>query len=136
MYYKDFVKMARIVRKQESCQNGKKQESYQKSKKTRIMQELQEHKNQTRIQEHKNLAWRDISCLSSQDSVYKNLVRKSRSVFPGKNLVYKGRQKNLVWKSRKTRIWTERRQDRRLVYNMIYSTIYFNSYRTFNKKFE
>ena len=81
--------MARIVRKQESCQNGKKQESYQKSKKTRIMQEWQEHKNQTRIQEHKNLAWRDISCLISQDSVYTNLARKTRSVFSGKNLVQK-----------------------------------------------
>ena len=88
--------MARIIRKQESCQNRKKTRIIPEKQETRIMQELQENKNQTRIQEHKNLAWRDISCLSSQDSVYKNLVRKSRSVFPGKNLVYKGRQKNLV----------------------------------------
>ena len=90
--------MARIIRKQESCQNRKKtriipekQETriMQELQETRIMQELQENKNQTRIQEHKNLAWRDISCLISQDSVYMNLARKTRSVFSGKNLVQK-----------------------------------------------
>ena len=43
--------MARIVRKQESCQNGKKQESYQKSKK----QESCKNCKKTRIrQEYKN----------------------------------------------------------------------------------
>jgi hypothetical protein len=57
-------------------------------KKTKVIQELQEKKSQTRIQEHKNLGWRGISWLASQDCIYMNLARKSRSVFfSGKNLV-------------------------------------------------
>ncbi len=39
------------------------------------------HNYQARIQEHKNLDWRCTSCLASQDSVYMDLARKSRSVF-------------------------------------------------------
>ena len=116
---------------EEFCQNGKNckktrilpkwQETriIPEKQETRIMPELQEDKNQVRIQEHKNLAWRDISCLASQDCIYTNLARKSRSVFSDKNLVQKEWQKNLVWYPRKTRIWTDRSQDRRLVIDIV-----------------
>jgi hypothetical protein len=79
------------------------------------MQELQEKKNQARIQEHKNLGWRVTSCLASQDSVYMDLVRQSRSAFSDKNLVQKEWKKNLDCKPSETRTWKERCQDRRLV---------------------
>jgi hypothetical protein len=56
----------------------------QEAKDIRIIQEYQDKqesyknikidKNQARKQEDKNLVWRDNSCLSSQDSVYKNHV--------------------------------------------------------------
>jgi len=87
----------------------------QEFKKKRIMQELQEKKNQARIQEHKNLGWREISCLTSQDSVYMDLARKSRSVFSGKNLVQKEWKKNLDCKPRKIRTWKVQWQDHRLL---------------------
>ena len=79
------------------------------------MYDSQGEKNQARIIEHKILVWRSISCLARQDCIYTNLVRKSRSAFPGKNLVEKEWRKNLDWKSRKTRTCKERCQDRRLV---------------------
>jgi hypothetical protein len=68
----------------------------QEFKKKRIMPEFQgkkshknskKKKNQARSQEYKILAWRGNSCLASQDSVYMDLARKSRSVFSDKNLV-------------------------------------------------
>jgi len=61
----------------------------QEFEKKRIIQELQEKKNQARIEEYKNLDWRGTSCLASQDSVYMDLARKSRSVFSDKNLIQK-----------------------------------------------
>ena len=72
------INQARISRKKEADKKYKKKESDKNSKK---------NKNQARKQEHKNLVWRDKSCLARQDSVYKNLDRRSRSVFPGKILV-------------------------------------------------
>jgi hypothetical protein len=53
------------------------QESQEKKSQTRISRK----KNQARTQEYKNLAWWDFSWLASQDSVYKNTTRRSRSVF-------------------------------------------------------
>jgi len=69
--------MSNSRKRKKSGKNFTKKESSKKYKKKR---------NQARIQEYKNLAWRYISCLIRQDSVYMILARKLRSVFSGKNL--------------------------------------------------
>jgi hypothetical protein len=78
---KGLISITRInqeLQEKDSGKNSRNQESDRNCKKI---------KNQSRRQEHKNLAWRGISCLVRQDSVYKNTTRRSRSVFSGKNLV-------------------------------------------------
>jgi hypothetical protein len=60
-------------------------------------------KNQARTQEHKNLAWRDNSCLATQDAVYMVLVRRSWSYFSDKNLSCNVCKNNLDWSSKKNK---------------------------------
>ena len=76
-----------MPKSQESAKNARKKESYKDFKKKRIIRGFQEKeepvknsrkkKNQARTEKYKNIAWRGCSCLTSQDSVYMDLVRKS-----------------------------------------------------------
>jgi hypothetical protein len=87
---KGLISITRInqeLQEKDSGKNSRNQESDKNCKKKRIRQEVKKIKNQSRRQEHKNLVWRGISCFVRQDSVYKNITRRSRSVFSGKNLV-------------------------------------------------
>ncbi len=60
--------------KQESYKNIKIDKNQARKQEDKNQARKQEDKNQARKQDDKNLVWRDNSCLSSQDSVYKNHV--------------------------------------------------------------
>ncbi len=85
-----------MSRKKNKTRSSRKTRFGKNFKKARTRQEIQEKKESVRISRTQESCLKKISCLISQDSVYMNLARKSRSVFSDKNLGWRIYKKNLV----------------------------------------